>query len=58
MKLKLMIKDVPAGKKLLLCDEAGEPLPEQFAVSIDNEIDSILSVTVSFYIDGEQIAFA
>lgn len=53
MKLKLMIKDTPYGKKLLLCDEAGEPLPEQFALSIDNEIDSMLSVTVSFYVGGK-----
>lgn len=57
MNLKLMIKDTPNGKKLLLCDDSGEPLPAQFALSINNEIDSILSVTVSFYVGGE-VTFA
>ncbi|UZW54952.1 hypothetical protein NUH86_15975 [Sphingobium sp. JS3065] len=61
--MKLIVKIVdaagaPGGRALLLCDERGESLPNQVALSLNQSGPADLSrVSVEFVIDGKQIAF-
>ncbi|KFC62776.1 hypothetical protein FF80_03343 [Devosia sp. LC5] len=51
MKLKLQV----VGHHLMLCDESGEPLPNQTRIDISDRIDDLPRLTVEFIIDGENI---
>lgn len=50
MKLSVRIVDVHGVKKIMLCDEHGEPLPDQAGCSVRNEVDNVATVDVSFFI--------
>lgn len=48
---------VPGGKALALVTEDGEFVGAQVSCSVENEVNSIATVMVKFYIDGETIHF-
>lgn len=59
MILTIRIVDAPAtpsGKAFLLCDEQGEPIPNQFASIVRCSLEG-QTVEVSFAIDGEKVRF-
>lgn len=49
---------VAGGKALALCTENGEVVGKQVSCAVENAVDSIGTITVRFYIDGETIRFA
>lgn len=57
MKLTIRIKDTPTGRHIALCDENGTMLPMQKTVDIADEAGGMPTLTVRFYIDGDEIAF-
>jgi hypothetical protein len=48
----------PSGPCLALVTEDGQFFGSQQSVTVHNEVDSIATITVRFYIDGETIRFA
>lgn len=61
MKLQIRIDDAPSvagGKAIVLCDERGEPLPNQIASTTETEVGGYPSIQVTFAIDGETVRFA
>lgn len=58
MLIKVCPSSVTRGRKaLLLCDDAGEPLPMQFASELTQKIGDGTIFTVSFKVDGERLRF-
>ena len=57
MKLTVKIAQNVAGDKMALsvCDEYGEPLPNQQRVELFNSIDDLVKVTVTFVIDDDLV---
>lgn len=58
--MKLVVKridtpTVPGGLAYVLCDEAGEILPNQRRCNVDTGIDRGI-VTVELYIDGDTVS--
>lgn len=61
MKLTVQVVDAPytrEGKQLLLCDEAGEPLPSQLGVRFENRLNEPTTLDVTFVVDGTEVALA
>lgn len=61
MKLTVQVVDdpyTPEGKQLLLCDEAGEPLPGQLGVRFENRMNEPATLDVTFLVDGTLVALA
>ena len=46
------------GKAMALCTEDGRLVGRQISSSVNTEVGEIGVITVSFYIDGEDIRFA
>lgn len=46
----------PSGKALLLCDERGEPLPNQVSSVVHNDLGG-QTIDIRFAIDGEKVRF-
>tara|TARA_R110000868_G_scaffold100109_1_gene275263 strand:+ start:14209 stop:14418 length:210 start_codon:yes stop_codon:yes gene_type:complete len=58
--MKLVVRtvegaNVRGGRALVLCDEHGVMLPEQAAVTIEQEEHSDILVTVAFRVNGETV---
>lgn len=47
---------VPSGSAILLCDESGEPLPNQVAIETKTTVTDLTEITVTFIVDGERVA--
>jgi hypothetical protein len=59
MKLTVRMIDTPGGPRPLLCDEAGNPLPQQLEVEIkDGILGDFASIKVTIRIDGDEVKFA
>lgn len=52
MKLTLRI----VGRHLLLCDEQGDPLPNQTKVEFSDSVDELPRLVVEFIVDGKNIS--
>jgi len=46
---------IPGKRAVMLCDETGEPLPNQVAVSLEQTVGEPSTITVTFRIDGDNI---
>ncbi|CAH0355313.1 hypothetical protein [Sphingobium sp. CECT 9361] len=58
--MKLVVRTVeganlPGGRALVLCDEHGVMLPEQAAVTIEQEEHAAILVTVAFRVNGDTV---
>lgn len=56
--MKLQVKVIPSagnGPVLMLCDEHGEPLPNQERVELYNSINDVPKVSVTFIIDDSKV---
>jgi hypothetical protein len=47
---------VGGGRSLALCDESGNVVGAQISCRVDCELESYPVLTVSFHIDGKEIA--
>jgi hypothetical protein len=61
--MKLQVRTIldaasPSGAVLMLCDEAGKPLPQQEACEVRCQAAALNTVRVTFVIDSETIAMA
>jgi len=48
---------VAGGKALALCDDDGEPLPEQIGCEVRSFAGEIPTVAVTFHVTGKAIRF-
>lgn len=54
--MKLKIKKIEARRPTyMLCEEDGTPLPGQVAVTINQHMDELTTVTVEFLVDNKTI---
>ncbi len=53
MKLQIKFVDYNGGRVLMLCDESGDPLPDQLSVTVRQEPQDVARVTVEFVIGGD-----
>lgn len=59
MQVKLIdAPGVKGGKAYALCDENGEVIGQQIAVTITNGVGETPTIAVTFLVDGQQIRFA
>jgi hypothetical protein len=54
MQLQVMI----VGSYIMLCDEAGRPLPGQRRVTTKTNVDGEDTITVEFVINGDGVRYA
>lgn len=45
-----------SGKAIMLCDEAGEPLPQQISARVFYTAGAEATISVTFFIDGKDVA--
>ena len=59
-KLQIRLIDMPGtvGKTLVLCDERGDPLPDQITCSVESVEGLASKVTASFAITGGDVSWA
>ncbi len=55
-KLTIRIVEGQGRKWLALCDASGTPLPKQKALVLNESVDDIPTVTVTFIVDGRKVA--
>jgi hypothetical protein len=55
MKLTVRTVSAPLGVKVFLCDESGEPLPNQVSSVLSCSVDRD-EITVTFAIDGRDVS--
>ena len=58
--MKLQVRIQPNGDPddnavLMLCDEAGTPLPNQTKVELYNSVTDVVKVNVTFIVDGDRV---
>ncbi len=49
---------VVGGRAVLLCDDAGAPLPMQGRVVLDQSVAEETTITVTFHVDGDLVRIA
>jgi hypothetical protein len=55
--MKLLLKQISDHGPIALCDEAGNPLPNQMSVVINSRPDEIVTATVVFAV-GDDVRLA
>jgi hypothetical protein len=55
MKLQVKVMSKGNGPLLTMCDDNGEPLPNQERVELYNSIADVPKVTVTFIIDDKEV---
>lgn len=58
MKLRVLVVEsagAPSGANLMLCDENGEPLPNQQEVAAHAEAGGFPTISVRFVVDGKSV---
>lgn len=55
MKLTVCMRPGGIGTVALLCDERGNPLPNQIETRVVSVLDDLSRISVDFIIDGDKI---